>query len=117
MTTTRIPIKRPARGRFTDEALDLFLAMQRCQQRCGCGPGSCFRCEEWSDLHRRLFELWPGRPRPWWWPVIEHPDVRFVGASDKEFGAEAQQRWRDIEAAAAERERERGATEPPITPQ
>jgi hypothetical protein len=111
--TRRIPINRPPRGRFSDEMLDLFLAMQRRQRECGCGPAACFGCEEWCDLHGRLANLWP-RTRPWFWPVVEHPDARHrAGSVEEEIGTEAQARWREIEAAAAERERERVATEPP----
>jgi hypothetical protein len=109
MTTIRTPIRRQLRGRFTDEMLDLFLAMQRRQRECRCGPAACFGCEEWNDLHGRLANLWPG-VRPWFWPVVEHPDARHrAGSVEEELGTEAVVRWREIEAACAERERERGA--------
>jgi hypothetical protein len=109
MTTLRTPIRRLLRGRFTDEMLDLFIAMQRRQEACGCGPRACFGCEEWRDIHGRLANLWP-RVRPWWWPIVEHPDASHrAGSIEEELGTEAQARWREIEAACAERERERGA--------
>jgi hypothetical protein len=109
MTTNRTPIRRPPFVRFSDEMLDLFLAMQRRQQECQCGPGACFRCEEWSDLHARLFYLWPG-VRPWFWPIVESPNVRCPFPAGSESAKrwrpdeEAVARWREIEAAVAERE-------------
>jgi hypothetical protein len=115
MTTIRTPIRRQLRGRFTDEMLDLFIAMQRRQEACGCGPRACFGCEEWCELHGRLANLWPGT-RPWFWPIVEHPDARYrPGAVEEELRAEAAARWVEIEAAVAERERERerGAAELP----
>jgi hypothetical protein len=112
MSTKRIPIHRPPRGRFSDEMLDLFLALQWRQEECHCGPRACFGCEAWCDLHGRLANLWP-RVRPWWWPIVEHPDARHrPGSIEEELGMEAQARWREIEAACAERERERAAAEP-----
>jgi hypothetical protein len=110
--TRRTPIARPLRGRFSDEMLDLFLAMQRRQEACRCGPRACFGCEEWCELHGRLANLWPG-VRPWFWPIVEHPDARYrAGTVEQELCTEAQARWREIEAASAGRERERAAAEP-----
>jgi hypothetical protein len=112
--TRRTPIYRPPRGRFSDEMLDLFITMQRLQQACQCGPRACFGCEEWRELHGRLANLWP-RTRPWFWPIVEHPDARYrPGTVEEELCTEAQARWREIEAACAERERERAAEPPPV---
>jgi hypothetical protein len=130
MTTTRTPIRRPLRGRFTDEMLDLFEAMRHLGETkpCTCPPVDwehkwwvqgppCPACREYRELHGQLANLWPG-VKPWWWPIIQAPDTRCPypeGAGQAKRwqpDEEAQQRWREIEAAAAERDRERGAAEP-----
>jgi hypothetical protein len=128
MTTIRTPIRRPPFVRFSDEMLDIFIAMKECN--CTCPPtdwggayweavtNRCAGCEAWWDLHARLFHLWPG-VRPWFWPIVESPNVRCPFPDGSESAKawrpdeEAQARWRDIEAAVAERERMRGAAEPP----
>jgi hypothetical protein len=117
MTTIRTPIRRPPFGRFSDEMMDIFIAMRQRQEECGCGPGACFGCTEWNDLHGRLFHLWP-HLRPWFWPIVESPGVRCpfpAGSKSAETwrpDEEAIARWRELEAAVAERERMRGAAPP-----
>jgi hypothetical protein len=124
MTTNRTPIRRPPFVRFTDEILDLFLAMKEC--RCTCPPtdwdgaywkavtNMCAGCERMWELHGQLFQLWPG-VRPWWWPIVLNPDTPCpfpAGSKSAEAwrpDEEAIARWREIEAAVAERERTRGA--------
>jgi hypothetical protein len=132
MTTIRIPISRPLRGRFSDAALDVFLALRHLIETkpCTCPPVDwehkwwvqgppCPACLEYQELHGRLANLWPG-VKPWWWPIVERPDKRCPypegsgQAKQWKPDEEAQQRWREIAAAVTERERERGAAPPPV---
>jgi hypothetical protein len=124
MTANRTPISRPARPRFSDEALDIFGKLRRV--RCTCPPHEvdwkgaywedilrprCAGCQTWDELHGQLCHHWPGY-RPWFWPLVEHPDAKNPYPpehanyqSSEEKHAEASARWRQIDEALAERER------------
>jgi hypothetical protein len=122
MTTTRTPIRRPPRGRFSDAALDTFLALRHVIENrpCTCRPVDgwkrgppCSACLEYQELHGQLANLWPG-VRPWDWPIVERPEGSGPARRWRP-DEEAVKRWFEIEAACAERERERerAAAEPP----
>jgi hypothetical protein len=117
--TRRAPINRPPRGRFSDAALDAFLALRHVIENkpCTCRPvdrrHTCPACLEYQELHGQLADLWPG-VRPWDWPIVERPEG--LGPARRwRPDEEAVRRWHEIAAAVAERERERAAE--PTSPQ
>jgi hypothetical protein len=114
MTTKRIPIARPRRGQLMPEALDIFEAMKKL--KCTCPPidfegaNLCSGCELWWRLHSQLADLLPGI-RPWHWPVIENPHAQCpypegsYAAVRWRPNEQGQARWRELEAAVAERKK------------
>jgi hypothetical protein len=107
MTTKRTAIARPRRGHLVPEALDIFDEMKKLE--CSCGVGSngmnqCPGCQRWWSLHSRLAGLLPGT-RPWHWPVIENPDECACPKGHLRPNEQGQARWRELEAALAERKK------------
>jgi hypothetical protein len=111
--TKRTPIRRPPTGgKITAEAVRLYDVMRRV--RCTCPGGECAGCRRWWKLHDELHtEL---RLQCWDWPAILSPHSNWVKA-------EAQERWRQLDAASREARRARRKakrtmpTQPqPITP-
>src|SRR5262245_37240771 len=119
MTTKRTPLRRPPRTRFSPEAFSLFRRIQRVGP-CTCPPtdwageywGSsaheCPACKQWWELHGELWRCWPS-VRPWFWPIVRHPDARCPYPEGHANIAEWQRkhdeaaaRWREIETAMSE---------------
>jgi hypothetical protein len=109
--TKRTPINRPPTGgRITDEAIALFDAMQRIN--CVCPPidwggefwkrRECVGCQRWWELHSQLHDAL--NLKPWNWPVYQHPDSNPYPSWHAQHGkwaiAEAQERWRALDAAS-----------------
>jgi hypothetical protein len=108
---------RSPKGRIPDEALDLFVAMEKCE--CTCPPrdwageywhqadNECAGCETWWRLNSRLVDLL--KLRPWQWPAYTHPDARNPWPEGSYMhsrwapDAEGQERFRQLEAALAAR--------------
>ena len=116
MTTKRIPIARPRRAQIVPEALDIFDAMTKLKCTCppvdfeGADREECPGCELWSRLHSQLAGLLPGI-KPWDWPVIENPQAECpypegsYAATHWRPNEKGQQRWRELDAALAERKK------------
>jgi hypothetical protein len=67
---TGTPIKRPRRGRFVDEALDIFSQMQEIECTCKArwpakGYDGCRGCKRWWSLQSGLFHSLVPPPKPW----------------------------------------------------
>ena len=104
MATTRTPIKPNSRTRITNAALDAFARMLELKARCSCPPyvhpepfQECASCDEWWVEHLIVWR--ETRCHLHEWPAVQRP-----GTVDRPDRA-AQERWRELEAALAERER------------
>jgi hypothetical protein len=77
MTTKRTPIVRyPGAREITPEAAALFREMEALLP-CTCiwGPNyydrqECASCDQWWELHRRLYDAL-GFRQPWKWPLVD----------------------------------------------
>jgi hypothetical protein len=100
MTTKRVPINRPARGRITPAALDLFSEMQSLECTCKVrwpakGYDRCPGCKRWWNLHSEFFDSLVPHPKPWQFPCV----LNIRGEGDED----AARLTAELEAALAER--------------
>jgi hypothetical protein len=93
--------QRPRRGRFVDEALDIFSQMQEIECTCKArwpakGYDDCRGCKRWWSLQSGLFHSLVPPPKPWEFPCI----LNIRGEGDED----ATRLTRELEEALAERE-------------
>jgi hypothetical protein len=116
MSTKRVPISRSPKGRISDAALTAFERLQALELLCSCPPRNghdeywkfepCAACDGWWDEHNILHREIGAKP--WEWPCVQSPAVQNPWPegsymdSKWEPNVEAQERYRQLEAALAE---------------